>query len=742
MTDLNKLNPMQKEAVLSTEGPLLILAGAGSGKTRVLTYRIAHLIDMGVPPYAILAITFTNKAAKEMLERVNGLTPDAEGAWISTFHSCCAKILRRDIDKLGYSRSFVIYDDDDSTTLVKNICKTMNLSDKIYPPRTIRYTISDAKNKLLSPDDWFSETDGTKEDRTCKLVYEQYEAHLKANNALDFDDLLLKTLELMAACPPVLEAYRNRFRYILVDEYQDTNLAQYRLIELLGGIHKNVCVVGDDDQSIYGWRGADIRNILNFEKDFPGCKVIKLEQNYRSTGTILDAANNVIAHNSERKGKSLWTEAEEGDRIRLYHALDERDEAAFIADTVSHAMRGGIGYGQNAVLYRTNAQSRVIEETFTNRGIPYRVYGGLRFYDRKEVKDLIAYLRVLANPDDSISLRRIINEPKRSIGAATVDTLSTFAEENGYSLLSAVFYGADAGLSGRSAIAVSKFAELMLSLADKAISLPPDELLRAVLEETGYKHQYEQKPDEENESRLQNIQELENAVIEYTRQNPEGGLIGFLENVALVTDLDDMTDESGCVTMMTLHAAKGLEFPNVFLVGMEEGIFPIRRAMFDDIQMEEERRLAYVGITRAMKHLYLSHARSRMLYGEYQSARVSRFVDEIPRRLIDDGRVSRTQPVRMAAPARQPSAAPRSARPDALSSIAGVQKGFFGSAARNTAPAAIFEPGDRVYHRVFGQGTVKGYKESVSGKMILIEFDGSGVKQLSADTAPIIKVEL
>ena len=424
MIDLRLLNPEQKQAVLTTEGPLLVLAGAGSGKTRVLTYRVAHLIEKGVPPWAILAITFTNKAAREMRERVSRLAGEAaDEAWVMTFHACCARILRRDIEKLGYKREFVIYDDDDQMSLIKRILKQLDISDKDYPPRAVKAVISDAKNHMLTPEEWRRDNSDLRS-KAYYRAYSEYENQLKANNALDFDDLILKTLELLTEHPPVLESYQRKFQYILVDEYQDTNLAQYMLVKTLAGEKKNVCVVGDDDQSIYGWRGADIRNILEFEKDYGGCPVIKLEQNYRSTSNILDAANQVIAHNSGRKEKALWTTAGEGDRIRLYHALDERDEAAWICDTVGQLERAGENLGDIAVLYRTNAQSRVLEEALVRRGIRYGVYGGLKFYDRKEVKDVIAYLRLLVNPDDDVSLRRIINEPRRGIGDATVDALA------------------------------------------------------------------------------------------------------------------------------------------------------------------------------------------------------------------------------------------------------------------------------------------------------------------------------
>ena len=485
MIDLNKLNPEQKQAVLTTEGPLLILAGAGSGKTRVLTYRAAYLLEKGVPPWAILAITFTNKAAREMRERINRLAGEAaDDMWVMTFHALSARILRRDIEKLGYKREFSIYDDDDQMTLIKRILKKLDISDKSYPPRAVKSVISDAKNHMLSPEEWLKDNPDFRS-KPYYRAYCEYEKELKENNALDFDDLILKTLELLTEHPPVLEVYRRKFSYIMVDEYQDTNMAQYMLVRTLAGDKKNVCVVGDDDQSIYGWRGADLRNILEFEKDYGGCPVIKLEQNYRSTGNILDAANQVIAHNTGRKEKALWTDADAGDRIKLYHALDERDEAAWVCDVIQSLTRGGYELGDMAVLYRTNAQSRVLEEALVRRGIRYGVYGGLKFYDRKEVKDVIAYLRVLVNPDDDISLRRIINEPRRGIGDSTVETIAAYAAQHGLSLLNALMEAENAGLSSRALTAVRGFTELLVTLTGDMLDKPASEFITGLIEQTG-----------------------------------------------------------------------------------------------------------------------------------------------------------------------------------------------------------------------------------------------------------------
>ena len=753
MIDLTRLNPPQRAAVECTEGPLLVLAGAGSGKTRVLTYRVAHLMEKGVPAWKILAITFTNKAAREMAERVKQLTGEAgDEAWISTFHACCARILRRDIEKLGYKRQFAIYDTDDSMTVIKAILKSLNLSDKEYPPRAVRAVISDAKNRMLSPKEWLADAGSDARNRRYFEVYEQYEKTLRGNNALDFDDLLIRTLELLSQNPPVLEYYQRRFEYILVDEYQDTNAAQYELVRLLAGEKHNLCVVGDDDQSIYGWRGADIRNILDFEKDFPEAKVVKLEQNYRSTGNILDAANQVIAHNRGRKEKALWTEAGEGERIALYHALDERDEAAFVAAMARKLIAHGDRPGEIAVLYRTNAQSRVLEEAFVRGGVPYRVYGGQKFYERKEIKDLISYMRALVNPDDDVSLRRVINEPKRGIGDATVDQLAAYAAENELPLMSAVLDADGAGLSARARKLVGEFGELMVDLTDAMYEQKPGEFVQTLIDRTGYVRALEAVKTPENESRVENIRELQGAVAEFERLNPEGGLSDFLENVALVSDTDSIDEAGGSVTLMTLHSAKGLEFDDVFLPGMEDGIFPLSRAMYDDDQLEEERRLAYVGITRAKKRLFLSHARTRMLYNARSANALSRFVGEIPARLITDG-TQRGEQRRVPSPshARAYGGADRApSRPQAAGralGIEGVQKGyggggkFVGSQARSVKPISLFRAGDQVIHRSFGRGRVVGVEGEGQEQKVRVDFGERGVRTFSASIAPIIKVE-
>ena len=751
MIDLNKLNPEQKQAVLTTEGPLLILAGAGSGKTRVLTYRAAYLLEKGVPPWAILAITFTNKAAREMRERINRLAGEAaDDMWVMTFHALSARILRRDIEKLGYKREFSIYDDDDQMTLIKRILKKLDISDKSYPPRAVKSVISDAKNHMLSPEEWLKDNPDFRS-KPYYRAYCEYEKELKENNALDFDDLILKTLELLTEHPPVLEVYRRKFSYIMVDEYQDTNMAQYMLVRTLSGDKKNVCVVGDDDQSIYGWRGADLRNILEFEKDYGGCPVIKLEQNYRSTGNILDAANQVIAHNTGRKEKALWTDADAGDKIKLYHALDERDEAAWVCDVIQSLTRGGYELGDMAVLYRTNAQSRVLEEALVRRGIRYGVYGGLKFYDRKEVKDVIAYLRVLVNPDDDISLRRIINEPRRGIGDSTVETIAAYAAQHGLSLLNALMEAENAGLSSRALTAVRGFTELLITLTGDMLDKPASEFITGLIEQTGLEKQYENDKEPENESRRENIHELVSAVIEYDRMNPEGGMVGFLENVALVTDTDRMEEKASLVTLMTLHSAKGLEFPVVFLTGLEEGIFPISRAMFNEEQMEEERRLMYVGVTRAKKKLFLSHARNRMLYNARQSNEVSRFVTEIPARVLEENRQKSETRVLPRPFGQRANAGGQAARPEvrpgiagrpSISSIPGVQKGFGAQPARELPkrPEIRYAAGDRVFHKAFGNGVVKQVAQTAGGARVTVDFgEGKGVKTFAGD-APMIKI--
>ena len=737
---------------MAGDGPLLLLAGAGSGKTRVLTHRVARLIEDGVSPWSILAITFTNKAAREMKERVHALVGvAAEDVWVSTFHSCCARILRRDIEKIGYQRSFTIYDDDDQMSIIKALCKAQNVDEKILPPRDIKRCISDAKNRLLTPQEWLKESDD-RNARKIAAVYTAYDQALKDANALDFDDLIFKTIVLLSQHPPVLEYYKNHFRHILVDEYQDTNLAQYELIHLLVGENNNICVVGDDDQSIYAWRGADVRNILEFEKDFPGCRVIKLEQNYRSTGNILACANQVIAHNAGRKEKALWTEAEDGEKIHLYRAQDERDEAVWIGRQVAAWQKEGHSIGDAAVLYRANSQSRALEEAFVNLGIPYRVYGGLKFYDRMEVRDLIAYLRVLYNPTDDRAFHRIINTPRRGIGDTTIAALEAYAAAEHTSLLMAVMSCDELGLSARARSAVKGLADVLDRLMVLTETVPVDELLKAVLEETNYEAQYAGKKDEDSENRLQNIEELKNAVAEYLHRDPEGTLGGFLENVSLVTDVDSMDSAAQALTLMTLHSAKGLEFGLVFLSGMEEGVFPTSRALYDPDKMEEERRLCYVGITRAEKRLCLSWAQTRALYGSRETSMRSRFIEEMPARLIDDCNLKARPQTRLPSPRpsgawpQRPAASPQprpqtpgrtvTVKPGEPLSIPGVTRGMPARSAQ--PPAAPFKAGDRVRHATWGDGVV--LLVYAEGRKVTVRFDGGGDKTFVVGTAPLTKL--
>ena len=795
--DLTALNPEQRRAAETLDGPVLILAGAGSGKTRALTYRVANLIDHGVPAWSILALTFTNKAAREMKDRVRQLIGEeqAEEAWISTFHSTCARILRRDIEKIGYTRSFVIYDDDDQQRVLKEIYKQLNIDDKFIPIRETKGKISDAKNKLMTPDEWFAKS---MRDRRTSMIHDimtVYEKRMKALNALDFDDLLMKTLELLADHPPVLEVYRRRFRYVLVDEYQDTNKTQYELVRLLTAESRNLCVVGDDDQSIYGWRGADIRNILDFEKDYQDATVIKLEQNYRSTSNILDAANQVIAHNGGRKDKTLWTEHGSGEKIRLYCAQDERDEAAWIVQKVEELRKNGSSLGQMAILYRTNAQSRVPEEMLMKAGVPYRVFGGQKFYDRKEIKDIIAYMRVIANPADDISLTRIINVPKRAIGDATVETLAAYAAKEGIPIFSAL-NDLPEELGSRARNSVAAFFQLMTMLTAMKECMGLEEFVDLLIEKTGLEEQYRKEDTEEALNRIENIREFRGSISEFAEMGEEPTLEAYLENVSLVTDLDRAETRSDYVTLMTLHSAKGLEFDNVFIPGMEEGIFPSSRSVDEENRLEEERRLMYVGITRARKRLYLSRAEERMMYNNFNRNPPSRFLNEIPARLTEEeysdsvsfgsgsygsrpsgfgsgtGRSYGNAYGRNYSFPRSQTGAKQSGdewaneftetvfrKPKTpadlgkprlkihgtdLNSIPGVSHGFAGSAANSLQAAAmqkLFSTGDKVRHPKFGIGEVLEVSGSGAEARIRILFRQSGEKTLALAVAPIIKVE-
>lgn len=738
--DLSTLNKEQRQAVDTLDGPLLILAGAGSGKTRALTYRIANLVDHGVSPWNILALTFTNKAAREMRERTEALLGGSvKDMWVATFHSCCTRILRSDIDKLGRDRNFVIYDDDDQTSLIAAIMKRLGVNDKDITKRQIKEHISEAKNKSTEPEKFLM--DNPYLDESVLKVFREYQRSLKEYNALDFDDLLGKTLELFQNCPEVLQKYRSKFRYILVDEYQDTNVMQYHIVELLAREHGNICVVGDDDQSIYGWRGADIRNILDFEKDFPGAKVIRLEQNYRSTSNILDAANAVIENNQGRKSKKLWTDNGRGDRIETFTADSERDEAHFVCRKIMEGVRNGMNYGDFAVLYRMNAQSRIPETTMVNYGIPNKVYGGQRFYERKEIKDIMAYLRLIYNPFDDIALKRIINVPKRSIGDASIAELARVAEQEGKSMLVAALTSEN--IDPRAMKKIKPFADTMGEFIALSRTMPLSEFTWGMISALEYET-YLKAEDKrgEVESRMDNLRELIGNIKEIEKDLSEGedALRAFLENVSLVSDIDSMNDGNGAVALMTLHSAKGLEFPVVFMIGMEENIFPTSRARNDmsNHAMEEERRLCYVGMTRAKQKLYLINARQRNIFGNESYNRKSRFIEEIPAELtVSDN------------PVKQPDAREQAEH------TRGQRKNFhryamdthaLGDGTRDVRPAATpvsktFEKYQKVQHDKFGVGTVMEISGSGSSMLVSIDFGAAGVKRFAAAYAPIKPVE-
>ena len=722
------------------DGPLLILAGAGSGKTRALTYRIANLVDHGVSPWNILALTFTNKAAREMRERTEALLGGSvKDMWVATFHSCCTRILRSDIDKLGRDRNFVIYDDDDQTSLIAAIMKRLGVNDKDITKRQIKEHISEAKNKSTEPEKFLM--DNPYLDESVLKVFREYQRSLKEYNALDFDDLLGKTLELFQSCPEVLQKYRSKFRYILVDEYQDTNVMQYHIVELLAREHGNICVVGDDDQSIYGWRGADIRNILDFEKDFPGAKVIRLEQNYRSTSNILDAANAVIENTQGRKSKKLWTDNGRGDRIETFTADSERDEAHFVCRKIMEGVRSGMNYGDFAVLYRMNAQSRIPETTMVNYGIPNKVYGGQRFYERKEIKDIMAYLRLIYNPFDDIALKRIINVPKRSIGDASIAELARVAEQEGKSMLVAALTSEH--IDPRAMKKIKPFADTMGEFIALSRTMPLSEFTWGMISALEYENYLKAEDKKgEVESRMDNLRELIGNIKEIEKDLSEGedALRAFLENVSLVSDIDSMNDGNGAVALMTLHSAKGLEFPVVFMIGMEENIFPTSRARNDmsNHAMEEERRLCYVGMTRAKQKLYLINARQRNIFGNESYNRKSRFIEEIPAELIVSDN-----------PVKQPDAREQAEH------TRGQRKNFhryamdthaLGDGTRDVRPAATpvsktFEKYQKVQHDKFGVGTVMEISGSGSSMLVSIDFGAAGVKRFAAAYAPIKPVE-
>ena len=743
MSIYDTLNPPQREAVAQTEGPVLILAGAGSGKTRVLTHRIAYLMDeKGVNPWNILAITFTNKAAQEMRERVDKLVGfGSESIWVSTFHSACVRILRRHIDNLGYDTNFTIYDTDDQKSLMKDVCRKMNIDTKIYKERSLLAQISHAKDELLTPDDMEMKAAGDYNMKKVASVYREYQAALRKNNALDFDDLIVKTVELFEKCVAVLEYYQERFKYIMVDEYQDTNTAQFKFICLLAQRYQNLCVVGDDDQSIYKFRGANIGNILGFEHVFPDARVIRLEQNYRSTRNILNAANQVIANNTERKAKTLWTENEEGSKVHFRQFLNAYEEAEYVAGEIGKLKRNGLGnYRDCAILYRTNAQSRIFEEKFIAANIPYKLVGGVNFYARKEIKDLLCYLKTINNARDDLAVQRIINVPKRGIGATTLGRVQDYADNMGISLYEALRVAEEVPSIGRSLSKIDGFVTFIQMLKSKADVMTVEEILQEVIDSTGYVAELEAEDTEESRARIENIDELISKTVAYQEameeQNQPATLSGFLEEVALIADIDTVDPDQDYVLLMTLHSAKGLEFPKVFMVGMEDGIFPSHMTISygDDGEMEEERRLCYVGITRAMKDLTLTCAQQRMIRGETQYNRVSRFVREIPRELVDLGHTIQEK---------KPKVEELIPTPAKYSKMKEILQG------RNYKPREFkvtkansldYEVGDTVRHIKFGVGIVKEIVEGGRDYEVTVEFDKVGVKKMFASFAKLKKI--
>lgn len=766
MSIYDKLNEPQREAVYHTDGPLLILAGAGSGKTRVLTHRIAYLIEeRNVNPWNILAITFTNKAAGEMRERVDSLVGfGSESIWVSTFHSMCVRILRRFIDRLGYDNRFTIYDTDDQKILMKEVCKKVAIDTKVFKERSLMSAISSAKNELILPDEFELNAGGDFAKLKIAKVYREYEAQLKANNALDFDDLLVKTVQLLQTQPDVLENYQERFRYIMVDEYQDTNTVQFQLVRLLAGKYRNLCVVGDDDQSIYKFRGANIRNILDFEHEFSDACVIKLEQNYRSTGNILNAANRVIANNKGRKEKTLWTANGEGELVHLRQFDTGYDEADFIAEDIKKEVRAGASYNDHAVLYRTNAQSRLLEEKFVAMNVPYKIVGGVNFYARREIKDLLAYLKTIDNGMDDIAVRRIINVPKRGIGLTTINRIQESAAERGLGFYETLMAPELIPGIGRSAAKLDSFAALIEYFKGLTGQMSITDLLREVIEKTGYMESLDSEDKEDAQARKENIDELINKAAAYEEaaedRDEPATLSAFLEEVALVADIDSLDEEQDYVVLMTLHSAKGLEFPHVYLAGMEDGLFPSYMTITSDDRddLEEERRLCYVGITRAEQELTLTCARRRMVRGETQYNKISRFIKEIPAELLDTGS-RRIEPetevpvqqntyahAREAFRARAFGAAYSNGagKSSGVSSgkssqgLASLQKGSQLAAGSGGSPD--YAEGDRVRHVKFGEGTVLEIRSGGRDYEVTVDFDSAGVRKMFAKFAKLVKI--
>ena len=743
MSIYETLNDMQQKAVYHTEGPLLILAGAGSGKTRVLTHRIAYLIgEKGVNPWNILAITFTNKAAQEMRERVDQIVGNDGGSvWVSTFHSTCVRILRRYIDRLGYDNNFTIYDTDDQKTLMKDVCRRLDVDTKQYKERALLAAISHAKDELLTPDDMERNAGGDFREKRIAEIYREYQASLRRNNALDFDDLIVKTVELFRKCGEVLEYWQDRFRYIMVDEYQDTNTAQFKFVSLLASRYENLCVVGDDDQSIYKFRGANIGNILGFERVFPGAKVIRLEQNYRSTQNILNAANEVIANNAERKPKRLWTENPEGDKIHFRQFMNGFEEAEYVVGDIAKGRREGrFQYRDCAVLYRTNAQSRLFEEKCLLANIPYKIVGGVNFYARKEIKDLLSYMKTVDNAADDLAVKRILNVPKRGIGATTITRVQDYADSMQMSFYEALQNAREIPSIGRAASKIEGFVSFIQSLKSKAQAYTVEEILEEIIDLTGYVDELKAEDTEESRARIENIDELISKTVSYqdlrSAEGAEASLSGFLEEIALIADIDTVDPGQDYVLLMTLHSAKGLEFSNVYLAGMEDGIFPGSMSVFsaDPSDMEEERRLCYVGITRAMKELTLTSARQRMIRGETQYNRVSRFVREIPRELVELGETIQDKKPKI----------PETS--SAKSGYAQMRMAFQANAFQpqnfkvTKADSLDYGVGDTVRHVKFGVGIVKNIVEGGRDYEVTVDFDRVGTKKMFAGFAKLKKI--
>lgn len=743
MSIYDTLNPPQQEAVFHTEGPLLILAGAGSGKTRVLTHRIAHLIaDKGVNPFNILAITFTNKAAQEMRERVDKLTgADGMSVWVATFHSTCVRILRRYIDRLGYDNRFTIYDSDDQKTLMKEICRKLNIDTKKYKERSLLAQISHAKDEMITPDEMEMNAGGDFNQKKVAQVYREYQAALKSNNALDFDDLLVKTVELFQNCGDVLESYQEKFRYIMVDEYQDTNTVQFKFVSLLAARYGNLCVVGDDDQSIYKFRGANIGNILGFERVFPDAKVIRLEQNYRSTKNILNAANEVIANNAARKEKRLWTENPEGEKLHFRQFMNGFEEAEYVIGDIAKKKREHLAdYRECAILYRTNAQSRLFEEKCLKANIPYKIVGGINFYARKEIKDLLCYLKTIDNSADDLAVRRILNVPKRGIGATTVGRVQDYADYMNVSFYDALRVAEEVPSIGRSLNKIEGFVTFIQSLKSKAQAYSVTEILEEVIDLTGYVDGLKAEDTEESRARIENIDELISKTVSYEEamkaEGREATLSGFLEEIALIADIDTVDPDQDYVLLMTLHSAKGLEFPYVYLAGMEDGMFPSSMCIFSDdpTDMEEERRLCYVGITRAMKELTLTSARQRLVRGETQYNKVSRFVREIPRELVELGTT-----IQEHKPSMQETPSPKNSYMQMRQTFRA--KPFEAQNFKVTKAASLdYGVGDTVRHIKFGVGIVRDIVEGGRDYEVTVDFDKVGVKKMFAGFAKLKKI--